>query len=255
MPIILYVHPAAGERHACRPSGPQLPASRSRESLAGGGETASAADEHQVVVHVDASALSGQGGESEAPLPTVRRLTCDGAVVPVVERDGEILNVGRKQRIVPTAIKRALLARDRTCTWPGCHHRRFIEAHHVHHWADGAETSLSKLILICSHHHALIHEGGFSLQRRADGSCYFAWPDGRPVEAPSAEDGSSSAVASSAEDSASMGGGDSLVEVRDERGVYRIGAPSAEGGVSHLRKVRLDRSLSSTSAAYTLVST
>jgi hypothetical protein len=198
-----------------------------RESLAGGGGTGAAADEHQVVVHVDASALSGQGGESQAPLPTVRRLTCDGALVPVVERDGDILNVGRKQRTVPTAIKRALLARDRTCTWPGCHHRRFLEAHHVHHWAEGGETSLSNLILTCSHHHALIHEGGFSVQRRADRSLYFVRPDGRPVEAPSAED-DWSAVAS-AEDAAPNGGGAGSRELRDVCGVYRIAPPSAEG--------------------------
>jgi hypothetical protein len=90
---------------------------------------------------------------------------------------------------VPNGIKRALAARDRHCTWPGCDHGRFLEAHHVHHWADGGETSLANLTLLCSTHHTLIHEGGFSVQRRRDGTCYFARPDGRPVEAPSAEDG------------------------------------------------------------------
>jgi hypothetical protein len=155
-----------------------------REVLAGdnAASPSSSAEGHQVVVHVDASALSGRGGESDLPLPTVRRLCCDGAVVPVVERNGKVLDVGRRQRTVPTAIKRALLARDRTCTFPGCHHQRFLEAHHVRHWADGGETSLGNLLLLCSTHHTLIHEGGFSVQRRADGSCYFMRPDGRPVE-------------------------------------------------------------------------
>jgi hypothetical protein len=183
-----------------------------RESLAGGTEGTSPADAHQVVVHVDATALSGQGGECELPLPTVKRLCCDGSVVPVVEQDGKPLDVGRKQRTIPTPMRRALLARDRTCTFPGCHHERFLEAHHVHHWADGGETSLSNLLLICSHHHTLIHEGGFSVQRRADGSCYFARPDGRPVEVPSAEIvpriGSSSA--------------EDEYEVREPRGIYGI---------------------------------
>ncbi len=157
-----------------------------RQTLAGcrgDGERASSAEGCEVVVHVDASALSGQGGESDVPLPTVKRLCCDGAVVPVVEKDGSPLNVGRRQRVVSGALKRALLARDRRCTWPGCHHERFLEAHHVHHWADGGETSLENLTLVCSTHHTLIHEGGFSIQRRADGTCYFARPDGRPVEA------------------------------------------------------------------------
>ncbi len=194
-----------------------------RESLAGSSDTMTAADEHQVVVHVDASALSGEGGEADMPLPTVRRLCCDGAIVPVVERDGQPLNVGRKQRILPLAIRRALLARDRICTYPGCHHQRFLQAHHVHHWADGGETSLVNLVLLCSTHHTLVHEGGFSLQRHADGAVYFVRPDGRPLETPSAEDdtdaarlpdrGSPCAVPPSAEDPH---------EVRDEGVCYRV---------------------------------
>ena len=90
-----------------------------REALGGGGESDRNQDNYQVVVHVDASALQGEGGEADLPLTTIRRLCCDGGVVPLVERgDGKPLNVGRKQRTVPTSIKRALLARDRRCTYP-----------------------------------------------------------------------------------------------------------------------------------------
>jgi len=71
----------------------------------------------------------------------VQRLCCDGSVVSVVEQNGKALNVGRKQRTVPTAMKRALLARDRTCTFPGCHHERFLEAHHMHHWAEAGKRA------------------------------------------------------------------------------------------------------------------
>lgn len=196
-----------------------------RESLAGGcasGTTTS--DMHQVVVHVDASALSGQGGESDVPLPTVKRLCCDGAAVPLLERDGEALSVGRRQRTVPTPIKRALLARDRTCTFPGCHHERFLEAHHVHPWADGGETGLSNLLLICSTHHALVHEGGFSVRRRLDGSCYFARPDGRPVEAP---DRGEALAAPSAEDDWVDRDSHHVSEMHP---AYGLKPPSAEGG-------------------------
>jgi hypothetical protein len=184
-----------------------------RASLAGGNEASSSAESHQVLVHVEASALSGQGGDADLPLPTVKRLCCDGAVLPVVEHNGELLNVGRKHRTVPPAIKRALLARDRRCTWPGCHHERFLEAHHVHHWVDGGETSLTNLTLVCSHHHTLIHEGGFMVRRRADGSYYFARPDGRPLEVPSAGERALGG-SSSAEDEG---------EVRELRAAYRIG--------------------------------
>ena len=74
-------------------------------------DSAANGDNCQVLVHVDADALDGQGGESDLPLPTVKRLCCDGGVVPVIKRKGEVLDVGRKQRVVPTAMKRALLAR------------------------------------------------------------------------------------------------------------------------------------------------
>ncbi|MFX3657639.1 MAG: DUF222 domain-containing protein [bacterium] len=153
---------------------------------ASGATASSSAEGRQVVVHVDAAALSGAGGESDLPLPTVRRLCCDGAVVPVIEKQGRPLDVGRRQRIVPTAMKRALVARDRGCTFPGCHHQRFLEAHHVHHWADGGDTRLDNLLLLCSAHHTLIHDGGFSVLRRPDGSYCFLRPDGRPVEPPGA---------------------------------------------------------------------
>ncbi|MCZ6617646.1 MAG: DUF222 domain-containing protein [Gammaproteobacteria bacterium] len=154
-----------------------------KTSLAGkrGG---SSADHTQVVVHVDGAALlSDVGGESDYPIESVRRLCCDGSVISIhTDAQGEPLNVGRKQRTVPTAIRRALLARDRTCTFPGCTHERWIDAHHIQHWAEGGETSLDNLTLLCSHHHRLVHEGGFTVAKRHDGSRYFARPDGRPVE-------------------------------------------------------------------------
>ena len=53
--------------------------------------------------------------------------------------DGEPLNIGRKTRTVPTAIKRALIARDKSCAFPGCHHTRFVDAHHIEHWSAGGE--------------------------------------------------------------------------------------------------------------------
>lgn len=179
-----------------------------RETLAGTHQATGAQDNYQVVVHVDASALQGKGGESDLPVSTVRRLCCDGRIVPLVENpDGEPLTVGRKQRTVPTSIKRALLARDRGCTFPGCHHERFVDAHHIAHWAEGGESSLDNLTLVCTHHHRLLHEGGFSIQRHRDGRHYFATPDGRSVEVPDSVAGP---------------------QVREPTLVYNVGSSSAE---------------------------
>src|SRR5690606_8815608 len=92
---------------------------------------------HQVVVHVEESALRGSAGRSGLPIETVRRLACDNDLVVLVEdRKGEPLSVGRKTRIVPAAIRRALWARDRGCRFPGCGRKRFVEPHHIKHWAN-----------------------------------------------------------------------------------------------------------------------
>jgi len=188
-----------------------------RDALAGRAGDGSAGENYQVMVHVDADALSGNGGESDLPLPTVKRLCCDGAVTKIVHDDaGCPLDVGRKQRIVSGALKKAVVARDRACTFPGCHHTRYLDAHHVRHWADGGETNLENLLLLCTAHHTLVHEGGFSIRRHRDGRWYFVRPDGRPVEIvpSSAEDGADTDVVSS-----------SAEDVREGRAVYRLTTP------------------------------
>jgi HNH endonuclease len=80
-------------------------------------------------------------------------------------------------------MRRALRSRDRTCRFPGCAHRRFLHAHHVDHWAHGGRTDLSNLIHLCSHHHRLVHEGGYRIEPRARGELCFRRPDGRALPA------------------------------------------------------------------------
>jgi hypothetical protein len=144
--------------------------------------SASVADHYQVVVHVDEKSLHGGIGRSDLPIDTVKRLTCDGSLITIVEDDrGTPLDVGRKQRTVSTPLKRALWSRDRGCAFPGCHHTRYVDAHHIHHWADGGDTSLENLTLLCTHHHTLLHEGGFTIHRDERGGIYFKRPDGRVI--------------------------------------------------------------------------
>ncbi|HEY8519504.1 MAG TPA: DUF222 domain-containing protein [Gammaproteobacteria bacterium] len=153
--------------------------------LAGGasaGKSPAATDHYQVVVHVDESALRGSAGRSELPIETVKRLCCDGSVITLLEdQHGKPLGVGRKRRTIAAALRRALWARDRGCVFPGCHRKRYVHGHHVRHWADGGETSLENLALLCTHHHVLLHEGRFKMHRGADGRFYFLRPDGRPI--------------------------------------------------------------------------
>ena len=138
---------------------------------------AGTADRYQVTVHIDEKALSGQpaaDSRSDLPVETVRRLCCDGSLVPVVEdAKHNPLNVGRKHRIVQPALRRALLSRDKCCRFPGCAHEKWLDAHHVRHWVDGGETSLENCLLLCSKHHRLLHEGGFEIKPGANGEWHF----------------------------------------------------------------------------------
>ena len=178
-----------------------------RSYLDGDASAASAADRFQVVVHVDEMALAAnthresaeslRGGishrdgavssgsetaRSDLPIETIRRLTCDGSIARVVDNaKGNPLDIGRKSRVVPTALKRALHGRDRGCTFPGCHRDHYVDAHHLKHWADGGETSEKNLTLLCTLHHRLVHEGRFSVRRDAEGELCFARHDGRVI--------------------------------------------------------------------------
>jgi HNH endonuclease len=76
-----------------------------------------------------------------------------------------------------------LRSRDHGCRFPGCNQQRFVDAHHVEHWAHGGETKLSNLVLLCRHHHRLVHEGGYRLERRRAGDVLFRRPDGRAIPA------------------------------------------------------------------------
>jgi hypothetical protein len=144
-------------------------------------EASSTADHYQVVVHVDEQSLRGGVGRADLAVDAVKRLTCDGSVLTIVEDgDGAPRGVGRKSRTVSTALKRALWARDRGCTFPGCGNKRYVDAHHIRHWADGGDTSAENLTLLCSYHHRLLHEGGFRIRGAGDGR-YFERPDGRVI--------------------------------------------------------------------------
>jgi hypothetical protein len=150
----------------------------------------STADRHQVVLHVDAETLREQApGRCHIehgpalPVATLRRLTCDASLVRISENeDGQPLDVGRKTRSIPPAIRRALHARDPGCCFPGCTSRRHLDAHHVEHWADGGATKLSNLVSLCRLHHRLVHEGDIRVETRTDGGWRFRRPDGRDFE-------------------------------------------------------------------------
>ena len=109
---------------------------------------------------------------------TARRIACDAEIIRVITGPGsEPLEVGRKTKVVPPGLRRAISVRDRGCRFPGCGRPPgWCDAHHVRHWADGGETSLSNLVLLCRSHHRAIHRG-FGV-RMVDGEPMFSRPDG-----------------------------------------------------------------------------
>jgi hypothetical protein len=176
------------------PSGPSAPRPSSADAIvhmaaarmAGkeGPSGAPAPDRCQVVIHVDRD-LASAGGTLGATLDdgthvsaeTLRRVACDGGVVAaVVDEQGAVLDVGRRTRAIPTAIRRALWIRDQGCRFPGCSNKRFVHGHHLEHWLHGGRTSLDNLVMLCSFHHHLIHEGGYSIRLAADGEVQVQAP-------------------------------------------------------------------------------
>jgi hypothetical protein len=131
----------------------------------------------QVVLHVGINTLRHNGGHSCASHEpchldqqpwiypqTARRLACDASLVTALEDEqGNILNIGRRARTVPALIQRALALRDKTCRFPGCCESRYVDRHHIVHWADGGETSLENLVTLCRFHHRQLHKGCFSI--------------------------------------------------------------------------------------------
>jgi hypothetical protein len=149
-------------------------------------------DRHQIVVHVAEETLrlgvAGccqiEHGPSVAA-ETACRMACDACVVEITENsDGEPLNVGRKTRTISAPLRRLLTARDKGCRFPGCANERYVDAHHIEHWANGGETKPSNLVSLCRFHHRAVHEGGYQIERLEDGAFRFLKPDGQVLEDP-----------------------------------------------------------------------
>jgi len=170
--------------------------------LAGNAGTGNGGERFQVMLHVDQDPLAPDGAlagtlddGTRVSAEAFRRVACDCGLVPVGhDKTGTTMSIGRRSRSIPPAIRRALLLRDRGCAFPGCTHNRFLHGHHIQHWLHGGETSLDNLSLLCSHHHHLVHEGGWSVERTADGDLCFRAPDGGALPAVPAHQASEDAL-------------------------------------------------------------
>ena len=110
---------------------------------------------------------------------SARRIACDCDLTTVtVDSDGAPLNLGRRQRLVSPQQRRALIARDHGCCFPGCGHpAAWTEAHHIVHWIHGGATDLANLALLCRAHHRIVHNGGWDIIVGADQHPWFLPPE------------------------------------------------------------------------------
>jgi hypothetical protein len=141
-------------------------------------------DRATVVVHAQLQTLMGEvhGCEVEEgpviPPATARRLACTARIQSVLENGSDVVRLGRMSREPSAWMLRQLRYRDHGCTFPGCGTRRFTHAHHVVWRQNGGPTDLKNLVLVCSFHHRLVHEYGWSIQRNSDGTTRWFHPDG-----------------------------------------------------------------------------
>lgn len=137
-------------------------------------------------VMVAVSLTDLQSGVGQATLGDTGTMTaaearihaCDAMIIPaVLGEKSEPLNLGRLRRLISAGLRRALFLRDRGCAFPGCHRPpRHCQGHHIRHWAEGAPTDLGNLVLMCAHHHRLLHRSGWEVRIAPDGLPDFLPP-------------------------------------------------------------------------------
>jgi hypothetical protein len=161
-----------------------------RQWLDRGDRPSVAGERPHVTVTVATDALRGDAGRTSeldhagpvAP-ETARRIACDASIMRVVMSGrSQPLDVGRRTSVIPPAMRRAIIVRDKHCRFPGCDRpQTWCDAHHVVHWADGGPTALPNLLLLCRRHHRMVHHSGFRLEL-LDGRPAFRRPDGTLLE-------------------------------------------------------------------------
>jgi hypothetical protein len=166
-------------------------------------------DVYQVIVHASADMLPAAGqaasqgqGAPAGTLPglaagpgrchvedgpavsvtTMGMLTCEAALSWMThDRDGTVLNVGRRTRRPTAAIRRAVRERDACrCRFPGCNSRR-TDLHHVQYWSRGGQTKPENLLSLCRAHHRLVHKDAIVITAGPGATFTFRAPDGTVI--------------------------------------------------------------------------
>jgi hypothetical protein len=128
--------------------------------------------------------LAGYGA---IPASVARALASDGKWKRFITdpQTGALLDYGRETYQPPQALIDFLIARDRTCRFPGCRRSAALsDLDHAQSWEEGGTTSLDNLGALCRRHHQLKTHGGWSIESRSDGSCTWTSPLGKIYQTP-----------------------------------------------------------------------
>ena len=112
--------------------------------------------------------LGAPGAETEFSLPvsskTVERWACDCSITRVLMQDSVPIDVGRSKRTIRGPRRRALVARDKHCQWPGCERpASWCDGHHLVYWINGGSDELDNMVLLCQRHHWMVHKGNWQI--------------------------------------------------------------------------------------------
>ncbi len=129
-----------------------------------------------------------EGQTAAVSVATAERIGCDTGMVPILfDTDGQVVNVGREQRFHTVRQRIGLAARDAGCTADGCSRPPdWCEVHHIDEWLrDHGETSVRKAVLLCRHHHQLVHNMHWRVEGDGHANYTMCGPDGerRPMRA------------------------------------------------------------------------
>ena len=161
-----------------------------RSSAPGSTSPATTASPHVVVAHVPLTSLVEESGEQTVLAgelehvglidgETVRRIACDATIAVAVDDDvGHTMYEGRARRFPSDAQRREVRRRDRHCRFPGCTNKTFTDVHHIVAWKPGGKTDLPNLVLLCEHHHGVVHRKGWTMSGDANEELTIIRPTG-----------------------------------------------------------------------------
>jgi hypothetical protein len=133
-----------------------------------------------------AGAATFEGQTAAVSIATAERHACTTGLVPILfDSAGQVVNVGRDQRLFTSRQRIGLAARDGGCRFPDCDRPpTWCEAHHIEHWQRGGRTDIADGVLLCRHHHLLVHDNGWQITRNGSDYAAIPPPDVDPTQRP-----------------------------------------------------------------------